>query len=420
MARLFTVCAIIGAMCLALGGAADPALAGMSVSPLKQEITVKPGEVGKVTVAVWNGNTDGAARPEAISVRVLDVKATEEGGLLFAPIGKIDSSAGKWITPTEAHLNLEPNQSEQLVFSVSPPQSAPPGEYYAAVLVATESKPSPTLGVNVQFRIASGIFLTIPGRTFPKQAKIERCELLWPETPEPSASQPAAATQPADLMPKVSVLLHNTGRARFEGSGKVQILDAYSREVFSAPLTARRECVFGGDSRLFEAIVTKPLAAGKYRVKAELDYQSAWGKARYQVPIEVLPDQADSLAARSKKYQEGQAPVEIEPAKVSVTARAGATRSLALAVRNVGEKPLQGAATVAPAQGSPGSEWITVAPAELAISKAGRKTVAVRVQVPAGTAGGTYTSAVILKVGSEGSPLLERVVPVEIEVQAEK
>jgi hypothetical protein len=59
-------------------------------------------------------------------------------------------------------------------------------------------------------------------------------------------------------------------------------------------------------------------------------------------------------------------------------------------------------------------------PDEFTIAKAGRRTVAVRVQVPAGTTGGTYASAVILKVGSEGSPLLERLVPVEMEIQAEK
>lgn len=425
MRRRSAICTIISGLCLAASAATRPALAGMSVSPLKQEVTVKPGEVVKVTVTVWNGNEDGKAAPEEVSLQVMDVKATEEGVLLFPPAGTLPGSASKWISASRTQLNLEPNQSEQVTLTIVPPPTTPPGEYYAAVMVATAMKPSQTSGVNVQFRIASGIFVTIPGRTFAKQAKIERCELLWPEVPAPTAGQasagePAPATQPANRMPRISVLLHNTGQARFNGTGKVRIQDAAAREVFSAPLGSKRACVFGGDGRLFEAVLTKPLPAGKYTIKAEIDYESAWGKARQNLLIEILPAQAELLMVRSRRYQDGQAPIEVEPAKVSVTARAGATRSLALSVKNLGDTAVKGTAMAASSKGSAVDGWVTVAPGDLTIARAGRKTVAVRVQVPAGVAGGTYASAVILKVGSEGSPLLERVVPVEIEVQAER
>lgn len=420
MTRAFFRQLLTSGCCMAACGAFTIAGAGIAVSPLKQEIIVKPGEVGKAVISVVNNDREKTGQTHGIHAQILDVKATEEGALQFLPVGSIGTSAAKWITPTEKQLVLAPDQGERIELKIAPPLSTPPGEYYAALMISGDIPEKPDTVVAIQYRTASGIFVTIPGRTFPKEAKIERCELVWPESAAAPATQSGEAQPAVNPLPKVTVVLHNTGHARFEASGKARIFDSASREVFAAPLTTKRAAIYGGDTRLFEAALVKPLRAGKYTIKTEMDYQSTWGKARYTKYIEILPDQAEAMTAMSKRYKEGQAPVDVVPAKVVVTGRPGATRSVAFAVRNVGDDLLRGTAAVGPAQDSAAGQWIEAAPREFAVGKGRQRTVALRVQIPAGAAGGTYASAVILKVGSEGSPPLERVVPVEIEVKAEK
>lgn len=400
--------------CLVLAVAVGAARAGVAVSPLKQEITLKPGEEGKVALTLTNRVRDEFGQAQSVRLEVLDVRAAEDGSLAFPPVGTMDTSASRWVSPGRTRVTIEPNQSERIECTIKPPLSAAPGEYYSAVMVTMETAGRTDKGVMVQYRIASGIFVTVSGRTFAKQAKIRRCELLWPEATEAPASQ-AAATQPAPPpMPRVSVLLENTGRARFNAAGKVRILDARSRVVCESPLLSRRECVFGGDSRLFEATLDKVLPAGRYTLKAEMDYESTWGKARYQMPVEILPEQEDLLAALNRRHADGVLPVEVEPQKIVLTAPPGAMRSLAFAAHNTGGNALHGVAGVA-ASRSAADAWVRVEPAEFAIAPSSRKTVALRVQVPPDAPVGTYATAVVLRAGE-----LERRVPVEIEVRTER
>jgi hypothetical protein len=410
---------------LAIGLGAGQAGAGVAVSPLKQEVSLPPGVPANVSITLSNHRRSPFDPVESVHLSVVDVDVREDGSIEFKEAGLMEDSASKWVSLSRTEATLAPGRSQVVECTILPPLAAPPGEYYTALMVTMDKKGRTDRGVVVQYRIASGIFVTVQGRTFSKQAKIERCEFLWPATCEASASRPAetqpAASQPAEaVLPRVCVLLHNVGRARFEASGKVRIVDARSRVVFAGRPASKRPCVFGGDSRVFEVPVTRILPAGKYVIKAEMDYESAWSKARYELPVEILPEQAQSLALLNKRYQAGRPPVEVDPESIALTVHAGAMRSLGLAMRNMSDGPLRGAAMVAASQGQMPDSWMTVQPGAFAVRKAGRKTIELKVRVPAGTAPGTYSSAVIVKAGPEGSAPLELRVPVEIEVKTER
>jgi hypothetical protein len=410
---------------LAIGLGVGEAGAGVAVSPLKQEISLPPGGQGKVTISLSNHRRSQSDSAESVRLRMVDVDVQEDGSIEFKEPGSMDDSASTWVTLSRTEATLGPSLSQVVECTITVPQGAPPGEYYTAVMVTMGTKGRTDRGVVVQYRIASGIFVTVQGRTFSKQAKIERCEFLWPASLEGSSNQSAstqpAASQPAEAaLPKISVLLHNVGRARFDASGKARIVDSRSRVVFSGQLASKRPCVFAGDSRLFELPLTRTLPAGKYVIKAEMDYQSTWSKARYELPVEILPEQAQSLAALNRRYQAGRPPIEVHPEAVSLTLRPGAMRSLGLAIRNLVDGPLNGAAALMPSEGSPGDSWVTVQPPTFTLRKGGRKTIQVKVLVPAGAAPGTYASDVTLKAGPDGSAPLELRVPVEIEVKTER
>jgi hypothetical protein len=426
MSKTLSMAAIVAVPWL-LVAAAGVAHAGVAVSPLKQEVTVKPGESGKVVISLSNRRRGEFDPPQSVRLHIADVRVSEDGSLAFPEAGLMDHSCAKWVVLRKASLTLGPDQSEQIECAIVPPTSASPGEYYAALVVTLDTANGADRGVVVQYRIASGIFVTIPGRTFPRQAKVERCEFLWPEESEiaaasAAASQPIAspASRPVVPMPKVSVLLRNTGRARFDASGKVTIVDARSRVVFSGPLTSKRACVFGGDSRLFEASLVKPLAAGQYVIKVEMDYESTWSKARYRLPVEILPLQASAFAQLGRRSQEGQPPIDVTPERIAIALHAGSMRSLGLSARNTSDGPLHATAAVAASDAPSAAGWMTVGPGDFTISQAGRRTVELKLRVPEGTAAGTYVSAITIKAAAEGAAPLERTIPVEIEVKAEK
>jgi hypothetical protein len=413
------------AACLTAAMGAVPGRAGVAVSPLKQEITVKPGETGKVTITLSNHSRSELDAAQSVRLDVVDVQASEDGSILFKEVGMMDNSASRWISLSRAGATLDPNASETLECTVTPPPSTPPGEYYSAVMVTMATRGQTDRGVVVQYRIASGIFVTIPGRTFAKQARISRCEFVWPEPAEAPSTRPAGAPAgtgeaSAPRLPGVSVLLQNIGKARFEASGKVKIVDGRSRIVFSGPLNTKRSCVFGGDSRLFEVGLNKPLPAGKYVIKVEMDYESTWSKARYELPVEILPEQAAALAQMNKQYRAGRPPVDVQPEKIMLTVRPGAMRSLGLSIRGASDGPIRGRVGLTAAEGVPADSWLTVSPGEFAVAQSGRKTISLRLQVPGGTAAGTYCSMVSIKAGPDGAAVPELKVPVEIEVKTER
>ena len=401
---------------------ANPAIAGLSVSPLKQEVSLKPGEEGKVRITLTNNIRNGPDVSQAVQLSVADVKVSESGALEFLERGVLGNSASRWISLTKVDVTVEPRQSNIVECAISVPLSAQPGEYYSAVLVAMATPGRNEKGVVVQYRIASGIFVTVLGRTLSRHAKVGTCEVVWPQTASrEAATQPASAARPAPPeLPKVLVALQNVGQARFDGSGKITLLDGRSRIMFTAPLTTGRPCVFAGDTRLFEAIIAKPVPAGKYVIRVDMDYQSSWARARQELPVEILPAQAEMLLAMKKRLREESAVAEVLPEKISPTIPAGATRSLAVAVRNISDGPIQYVASVSSGSNLAANSWFTVRPQGFTIYKGGRQSVELKIEVPAGTAAGRYFGKVSVEDGTEGSKLRKLEVPLEIEVITEK
>jgi hypothetical protein len=389
------------------------ARAGFAVSPLKQEITVKPGEPGRFSITLSNHSRSGNEVAQAIHAAIMDVQVAPNGALIFKAPGTAEHSASKWITLSTTEVTLDPGANKTLDFAVNPPLATPPGEYYSTILITLDNKVRNERGMLIEYRIASGVFVTIPGRTFPRQAKITRCELLWPPIPAAAAQLPTDAQPPALLL-----TLHNTGQARFDATGKMALFDEKSRLVFAGPLNTKRPCVFGGDQRLFETPLDKPIPPGKYTAKITLDYQS-WAPLRKNLPVEISPDQANFLAIL-KAHQPDAIGVAAAPEKITVSVPARGTRSLALAVKNVADLAVHFNVALFPTDAPSADSWITLATTDCTVLKGGRKTVAFSLHVPAGTKPGKYSSTITLEGCPEGADPSTLLVPVEVDVQSEK
>jgi hypothetical protein len=401
------------------------AAAGVAVSPLKQEISLKPGEIGKVVLTLAYNNRLPTDATQKLKLAVVDVQAVDEGSLVFKDPGLLKNSASRWVTLDAGDAMLDPGDSRPVECLIAVPESAAPGEYYAAVMVTLGTPGRTDKGVLVQYRIASGIFVTVLGRTFPKQARIGRCELIWPSAapaaPEPAATSPVAApdTPPAEAsqeLPRVRVLLENIGQARFDGSGRLTVLDDQKRIALVSPMVSRRPCVFGGDSRIFEAEITKALAAGKYTMRVEMDYQSTWAKARQDLRVEILPEQAAMLAQLRQRQGDQKSLLEATPGSLAALVPSGATRSLAVTLKNMSDADVACKVAV----GGAGASVVTIRPEQFTIAKGGRKTVEVRVESTAGADSGPLSALLSVEASQEGGGHSELSIPVDIQSQMER
>jgi hypothetical protein len=409
------------AACLVVGVMGSFASAGISVSPLKQDLTVRPGETVKFKITVSNSRRAQSDTARAVRLEVMDVTVSQGGALSFQGPGSQKHSASNWVSLEAKALTVEPGQSRIVECSLTAPYSAS-GEYYSAILVTLEDKGKTDKGVSVTYRIASGVFVTVAGRSFPREAKITRCEVTWPQpTAQTPSTQPAS--QPAGPEPaKVSVVLQNTGQARFDATGRISIADSHSRTVFTAPLTTKRPCVFGGDSRLFEAPLDRPLGVGQYVVRVDMDYQSGWAKAHHRLPLEITPEKAELLSTAKKTAQQaGDLPVQVTPEKLSMAMTAGAFRSLKLAIKNNGEHALRCTANLVFEGDRPvGVSWVSVAPEEFELPKSGQKTLELVIRLPVGAAPGQHACTVLIEADQGGTDSMHIRVPVELDVKAEK
>jgi len=175
--RTTLIAAVVAAVATAV--AAEAAPAGIAVSPLKQEVTVKPGRTATFYVSLSNRARNPQATPLSAHLEVMDFAVNEAGAVVFKPPGTLKNSASNWITLTKADVTLEPDRGEEIECTINAPYSAA-GEYYSAIVVTMGRKSRTASGVHVDFRIASGVFVTVPGRTFPKRARVASCEVVWP------------------------------------------------------------------------------------------------------------------------------------------------------------------------------------------------------------------------------------------------
>ena len=409
---------LLVAAVLIMGPGALKASAGIAAAPLKQEINLKPGEEGKVTLLLsYVSRTQGDAG-QGVRIALQDVQALEDGSLVFKDAGTLPTSASKWISLAQSDVMLEPGQSKALECTIKVPLSAAPGEYYTAAMVTLAQKGVNDKGVAVQYRIASGIFVTVLGRTFPKEAKIAECKIVWPESAasRPAAGETAEASKEPQ-MPFVRLVLKNAGQARFDAKGKITLYDERSRWVLTAPFDSKRPMVFAGDTRLFTAPINKALAPGKYTLRVEMDYESAWAKARQELPLDILPAQADLLATIKRNGRDRAVLIESGTPSLAATLSAGASRTLAIALKDIGEAQVSCRA-LATATTAGAETWLNITPDSFTIAKGSKKSLIVYVDVPAGAAPGKYSSTVTVDATIEGATSSQISIPVEIEVKA--
>ena len=220
-----------------------------SVEPSRIELSIPAGKRRGKTVTVDNSKSD---RPMHLKVYVQDVAYLPDGTNDFLPVGSTAWSCASWLQTTPTELDIPAGQTAEVRVSALVPAEARGGHY---AIIFFETTPSYTeKGIGVNFRIGALVEITVP-QTQVYQAKL--VNLTW------------APSQ------HIAVGLFNQGNVLVRPKGRLKILDHQGKVVVQQAFNPNRLGVLPGTTRQFDAPVEQALAPGSYRLRAEIDYETA-------------------------------------------------------------------------------------------------------------------------------------------------
>lgn len=224
-----------------------PADIGINVSPAKFQLAMTPGSTYNVPITVSNGTGDATH----IQATMVDFGVAENGDYQIQHVGARPNSLMRWASMNPREFDLPANSTQQVRLSLAVPPSGVTGEY--AGIVFFQTRPTRRAGATVSFavRVATKIYLSIPGTV-----KIDGAISKMNESHAPGRET-------------YRVLFKNTGNAHVYLRGELSVKKdgvTVDRMVMPAEMLVER-----GGSRLIE-MSGKALPSGKYEAIATIDY----------------------------------------------------------------------------------------------------------------------------------------------------
>ncbi len=231
-----------------------------TVLPMSQTIELKAGEVyeGSITVV----NPIGAERDFSYSVSVTPYGVMGEEYQVDFSTQTNASQIIEWITIEEPEGTLKPNETREVKFKVTVPETAPAGGQYAALAVRSVESENESGSVQIEnvFEIASVLFARVDGETVHDGAVLEN------SIPELSVENPA----------KISATLTNNGNVHEAATTTIVVKDAWSGEVVfpkdDDDVNTYIEYIMPGTTRYATRMVDGMNDLGVYQISQKVEY----------------------------------------------------------------------------------------------------------------------------------------------------
>jgi len=232
-------------MALAQGGAA-------LVDPASKLYSAELGQSLSGSVRISNPGTT----PLNLRLYLSDWGLDLGGQFTFADAGSQERSASGWVTFSTATLELAPNQTRQVPYTVDVPSDAEPGTYWTVLFAESEptapepGQPSATVSV----RVGHIIYVNIP--------ELRSDGAIVGVFGDP----PVTPSAPYVLIAQYS----NLGNAAQGVEGTFELRNDRGETVIEAAI--ERSVVLPGSDRAFQVNVVGPLPAGNYTALVVLNY----------------------------------------------------------------------------------------------------------------------------------------------------
>jgi hypothetical protein len=234
------------------------------VAPVKFELSIPRGQTQEFVLNLMGSVGE---KNQNLVIYPSDFSMARNGALCFDLIKDSKNSAVKWIKINENKLTLVESQEKKVVFKISVPFEAVPGEYYAVVMVEPESftkikdtgnKP---VVLKMKTRVAVVITIEVPGRIYEKKGEVSEIRILETEK-----------------LVKITSAFSNTSDIHLDVSGKAIIRSVDSRINYGEfPIRALSSSkdeafIFPKSVRDFEGSLDRQLPSGEYLVEVIYSY----------------------------------------------------------------------------------------------------------------------------------------------------
>ncbi|MBR0467427.1 hypothetical protein IJJ53_00715 [Candidatus Saccharibacteria bacterium] len=229
------------------------------VAPMNQNFELEPGKTytGKITVA--NSSDATSDLPYKVSVAPYSVLGEKYEADLTTMSNR--SMLVDWITIENAKGNLKPNESAEVNFTITVPETAPAGGQYASILITedTETAASQGLALSSVFEMASLVYADVAGET------VREGEILENNIPSFVTATPV----------KVDALIWNNGNVHEKATLVLEAKNLITGETIlpSEQVTGRyNETIMPETTRRTEYDIMDLPAVGVVRISQTIYY----------------------------------------------------------------------------------------------------------------------------------------------------
>ena len=388
---------------------------GVAVSPLQQQIDMKPGHKAEFFITLSNVRRSPQQEPQKLQIELVDFTVTLDGTLKFGEEYKHNRSAINWIVLDTKELVLEPDKERKIKGIITAPSQAE-GDYWCAVMI---SQPPPTKdsGVNIALRTACGIFVRVNRRNYIERFAIEKTEISLPDfqtkdnqnQPDPSGNLKEGLQIYADVK--------NTGIISCLSLGTASIYTENGRKIASIPMHSNRRHIQPGHIRQFQGVMSAPLPPGDYIIKFIFDTVSKRGhKAVEGKKLHIDTTLAQEWNKQSKDNPEDVS-LQVNPTHIEKELANGRFTTIFISVLNSNASTLQ--ANCELQTDSALKEWFQIESKDFTLAPGMHHSIVNHINIPKSALSGDYEGKLILKVQKAGlsEQNNEKVVEIPIKIK---
>ncbi len=222
---------------------------GLTISPLRQTITLDHGKKQEISVRLRNEETS-----EIMVTPMVEAFRLEER--TGRPIFGVKDEAIQWVTSTWSNIRLRPGEEREAVFVIQAPANAEPGGHYLGLFLAGAPLGG---GLSAGARVGSLLFLYVAGEVSEKLETVQfSSEANW------NLYGPV----------RLTLKLRNSGTIHVIPDGNVTIETRSGRIVAERGINQDRRKVLPGDDWVGEYVFDglSPSDLGKLTVTARIEY----------------------------------------------------------------------------------------------------------------------------------------------------
>ena len=378
--------------------------AGVAVSPLQQQIEVRPGKKATFSIILTNNMRNEQDQPCPVKVDVLDFTVSDKGKLFFGPEYKHPRSAVDWISSEENEFVLAPGETREVKFKVTAPMNAD-GDYWAAAMVGLGNPKDGEKGVQIKLRTASGIFIHVAKRNYIERGSVIESNVNIPEfdtttnLTEKNAAELASEEVKKNQVLRVNAKLKNDGLVSFLARGKAYLYSDGWRRVATIPLHTSRRRVLPGDSRWFTGVMAQPLPAGQYKLRTFFASDSKY-KRKMTRDMEFTISKDMAVVWAENFVNENTQTLEIKPQQIDLELNPGRLTATRFQVSN---RSLSTIVTTCRVESDKANnDWLELKTADFTLAPNAQRSATCIVKIPSDALPGRYNWTILVETERSG------------------